>query len=335
MRKTERVDSRFTIHDSRFLLCGALLLAAQLAIGTCAAQAYPAKPIRFLVGFPPGGTNDILARALAPKLSEYLGQPVVIENRGGASTAIATELAARSAPDGYTILLNAAGHATNPALMKLNFDSIRDFAFITLVAESQNLLVLHPSVPARTVKELIAVSKRRPGEINYGSSGMGTTPHLSAELFQNMTGAKWVHIPYKGSGSGLTALLAGEISLYFANVPSVIRHVQAGKLRPIALSGPKRTAAVPGIPTVAESGLPGFEVTSWFGVSAPARTPRPIVDRLNGDIVRALNTPDLRERLLGMGADPVGNTPEQYTAFVQNEIVKWGKVIKAAGIKGE
>jgi len=335
MRKTERVDSRFTIHESRFLLCGALLLGAQLAAGTCAAQGYPTKPVRFLVGFPPGGTNDILARALAPKLSEYLGQPVVIENRGGASTAIATELAARSAPDGYTILLNAAGHATNPALMKLNFDSIRDFAFITLVAESQNLLVLHPSVPARTVKELIAVSKRRPGEINYGSSGMGTTPHLSAELFQNMTGAKWVHIPYKGSGIGLTALLAGEISLYFANVPSVIRHVQAGKLRPIALSGPKRTAAVPGIPTVAESGLPGFEVTSWFGVSAPARTPRPIVDRLNGDIVRALNTPDLRERLLGMGADPVGNTPEQYTAFVQNEIVKWGKVIKAAGIKGE
>jgi len=310
-------------------------LVLVFAAGTCAAQSYPAKPIRFLIGFPPGGTNDILARALAPKMSEYLGQPVVIENRAGASTAIATELAARSAPDGYTILLNAAGHATNPALMKLNFDPVRDFAFITLVAESQNLLVLHPSVPAQTVKELIAVSKKRPGEINYGSSGIGTTPHLSAQLFQYMTGAKWVHIPYKGSALGLTALLAGEISLYFANVPSVIRHVQAGKLRPIALSGPKRTAAAPGIPTVAESGLPGFEVTSWFGVSAPARTPRPIVDRLNGEIVRALNTPDLRERLLGMGADPVGNTPEQYTLFVQNEIAKWGKVIKAAGIKGE
>jgi tripartite-type tricarboxylate transporter receptor subunit TctC len=309
-----------------------------LFIGLChavVAQTYPVKPIRFLVGFPPGGTNDILARALAPKLSEYLGQPVVIENRAGASTAIATELAARSAPDGYTILLNAAGHAINPALMKLNFDSVRDFAFITLVAESQNLLVLHPSVPATTVKELIAVSKQRPGEINYGSSGIGTTPHLSAELFQYMTGAKWVHIPYKGSAIGLTALLAGEISLYFANVPSVIRHVQAGKLRPIALSGPKRTAAAPGIPTVAESGLPGFEVTSWFGISAPARTPRPIVDRLYGEIVRALNIPELRERLLGMGADPVGNTPEQYTLFVQNEIAKWGKVIKAAGIKSE
>jgi len=260
---------------------------------------------------------------------------VVIENRPGASTAIASELAARSAPDGYTILLNAAGHSTNPSLMKLPFDPVKDFAFVTLVAESQNLLVLHPSVPARTVKELIAVSKKRPGEINYGSSGMGTTPHLSAQLFQYMTGVKWVHIPYKGSAIGLTSTLAGEISLYFANIPAVIHHVQAGKLRPVALSGTKRTPAVPGIPTVAESGLPGFEVTSWFGIAAPARTPRPIVDRLNAETVRALGTPDLRERMLATGADPVGNTPEQYTAFVQNEIVKWGKVIKAAGIKGE
>jgi len=311
------------------------LIILLLASGACAAQAYPSKPIRFLVGFPPGGTNDILARALAPKLSEALGQPVVIENRGGASTAIATELAARSAPDGYTIVLNAPGHATNPALMKLSFDPVRDFAFITLLAESQNLLVVHPSLPVDSVKSLIAISKQRPGEINYGSSGIGTTPHLSAELFQYMTGARWVHIPYKGSGIGLSALLSGEVSLYFANVPAAIRHVQAGKLRPIALSGSKRTAAAPGIPTVAESGLPGFAVTSWFGVAAPAKTPRAVVDRLNSEIVRALNAPDLRERMQGMGADPVGNTPEQYTAFVQNEIAKWGKVIKAAGIKAE
>jgi len=325
--KTSGHRSRITGH--------AFAVALLLAAGACCAQAYPVKPIRFIVGFPPGGTNDILARALAPKMSEYLGQPVVIENRPGASTAIATELAARSAPDGYTILLNAAGHATNPALMKLPFDPVKDFAFITLVAESQNLLVLHPSVPATTVKELIAVSKKRPGVINYGSSGMGTTPHLSAQLFQYMTGVKWVHIPYKGSAIGLTATLAGEISLYFANIPAVFHHVQAGKLRPIALSGTKRTAAVPGIPTVAESGLPGFEVTSWFGIAAPARTPRPVVERLNAEIVRALGTPDLRERMVATGADPVGNTPEQYTSFVQNEIAKWGKVIKAAGIKGE
>ena len=308
----------------------ALMLAA-----TCFAQGYPARPIRFLIGFPPGGTNDILARARAPKLSEFLGQPVVIENRGGASTAMATELAARAAPDGYTIVLNAPGHATNPALIKLNFDPIKDFAFITLLAESQNLLVVHPSLPVTSVKSLIEVSKRRPGDINYGSSGMGTTPHMSAELFQFMTGARWTHVPYKGSGLGLTALVAGEISLYFANVPAAFGHVKAGRLRPIALSGTRRTPAAPGIPTIAESGLPGFAVTSWFGVAAPAKTPRSIVDRLNGEIVRALATPELRARMEGMGADPVGNTPEEYTRFVENEIAKWGKVIKFAGIKGE
>ena len=314
--------------------CRATLLVA-LAAGTCAAQSYPVKPIRLIVGFAPGGTSDVLARALAPKLTESLGQTVVVENRAGATTAIATELAARSAPDGYTILLNAPGHATNPALIRLAFDPIKDFAFITLVAESQNLLLVHPSLPVNSVKALIAISKKRRGDINYGTAGIGTTAHLSAELFQYMTGVKWVHVPYRGSGPGLVALLAGEVSLYFANMPAATPHVRAGKLRPIATSGPKRTPTAPGIPTVAESGVPGFAVTSWFGVAAPARTPRTIVDRLNSEIVRALNTPDLQERLQGMGADPVGNTPEQYTAFVQNEITKWSKVIKAAGIKVE
>ena len=313
----------------------AAVLLASLACYSFAQPAYPNKPIRFLVGFPPGGTNDIVARALAPKLSEYLGQSVVIDNRGGANTAIASEMFVRTPPDGYTIMLNAPGHATNPALLKLNFDSLRDFAFITLAAESQNLLVVHPSLPPRSVKELIAISKRHPGDINYGSSGIGTTVHLSAELFQYMTGVKWVHIPYKGGGPGLVALLAGEISLYFGNVPTVIQQVRAGKLRPIAVTGLKRSPAVPDIPTVAESGVPGYEVTTFYGVSAPAKTPRAIIDRLHGEIVRALRSPDLRERLQGLGADPVGNTPEQYTTFMQNEIAKWGKVIKAAGIKGE
>jgi tripartite-type tricarboxylate transporter receptor subunit TctC len=333
-RKSKVEKERQTRHRAATPAC-TLAVAMLLVAGSCVAQGYPAKPIRFLIGFPPGGTNDIVARMMAPKLSEQLGQQVVIENRGGASTAIATELAARSAPDGYTIVLNAPAHATNPSLIKLSFDSVKDFAFITLLVESQNLLVVHPSVPVDSVKALIALSKKRPGEINYGSSGSGTTPHLSAELFQLMTGARWLHIPYKGSGLGLTGLLSGEVSLYFANVPAAFRHVQAGRLRPIALSGTKRTAAAPGIPTVAEAGIPGFAVTSWFGVAAPAKTPRPIVQRLNGEMVRALNTPDLRERIQGMGADPVGNTPEEYTAFVQNEIAKWGKVIKAAGIKGE
>lgn len=299
------------------------------------AQSYPGKSIRFIVGFPPGGTNDIVARLVAPKLSEGLGQQVVVENRGGANTAIASELGARAAPDGHTLLMNAPGHATNPALIKLAFDPIRDFTFITQIAESQNLLVVHPSLPARTVKELIALSKKRPGEVNYGSSGIGTTVHLSAELFQFMTGIKWVHIPYKGGGPGLVALLAGEVSLYFGNVPTVVRQARAGKLRAIAVTGPKRSTAAPEIPTVAESGIPGFEVTSWYGMSAPAKTPRPVVERLHSEVVRALNAPDVRERLIGLGAAPVGSTPEQYAIFIQNEITKWGKVIKAAGIKAQ
>ena len=300
-----------------------------------AAQPYPNKPIRFLVGFPPGGTNDIVARALGQKLTESLGQSVVIENRGGANTAIATEVAARAAPDGYTIMLNAPGHATNPALMKLGFDPIKDFAFISLLAEAQNLVVAHPSFPPKSVRELIAFSKRRPGEINFASSGTGTTVHLSAELFQYMAGVKWVHIPYKGGGPAVIELIAGQTSLMFGNMPTVIQHVRSGKLRPLAVTGARRAPATPDIPTVAESGIPGFEVTTWFGVAAPAKTPRAIVERLNGEFVRALNSPDLRERLIAQGADPVGNTPEQYTAFIQNEIAKWARVIQAAGIKGE
>jgi tripartite-type tricarboxylate transporter receptor subunit TctC len=309
-------------------LCAASL--APLANG----QAYPSKPIRFIVGFPPGGTNDIVARILAPKLGEYLGQQVVVDNRGGANTAIASDLFVHTPPDGYTIMLNAPGHATNPALMKLAFDPIKDFAFITLVAESQNLLVVHPSLPAHSVKELIAISKKNPGKINYGSSGIGTTVHLSGELFQYMSGVKWVHLAYRGGGPGLIALLSGEIALYFGNVPTVIRQARDGKLRALAVTGAKRTPAAPDIPTVAESGIPGYEVTTFYGISAPAKTPRPIIDRLHADIVRAIKSPEVSERMLGLGAAPVGNTPEQYTAFIASEIAKWTKVINAAGIKG-
>ena len=312
-------------------IASSLLLLAM----TSFAQTDPTKPIRFLVGFPPGGTNDIVARVVAPKMSEYLGQQVVVENRGGANTAIATELAARAAPDGYTIVMNAPGHATNPALMKLNFDPIKDFAFITLLAEAQNLAVVHPSRPVPNVKELIALSKKYPGKINCGSSGPGTTVHLSAELFQYMTGVKWLHIPYKGGGPALVALLSGEVSLYFGNMPTVIRQARDGKLRAIAVTGAKRSPAAPDIPTVAESGVPGYEVTAFYGLAAPAKTPKPILDRLNIETVKALNAADVREKLQGLGADPVGNTQEQYAAFIQNEIAKWDKVIKAAGIKGE
>jgi tripartite-type tricarboxylate transporter receptor subunit TctC len=296
---------------------------------------YPSKPIRFLVGFTPGGTNDIVARALAIKLTESMGQTVVVENRPGANTAIATELCARAAPDGHTILINSQGHATNPALTKLSFDPVGDFAFISLLAEAQQLVVVHPSFPPKTVRELIAFSKQRAGQINYASSGTGTTIHLSAELFQYMTGIKWVHIPYKGGAPAVVDMLAGQTSLMFGSMPTVIQFARNGKLRAIAVTGAKRAPATPHIPTVAESGVPGYEVTAWYGVSAPAKTPPAIVERLNSEMLRALKLPDVREQLKSQGADPVGSTPAQYTAFMQNEISKWAKVIAAAGIKGE
>ncbi len=307
-----------------------------LASACAQAQTYPAKPIRFVVGFPPGGTNDLVARAIGQKLTEQMGQQFIIENRGGANTAIASEMFAKTAaPDGYTIMLNAPGHATNPAMMKLNFDSMRDFAFITIAAESVNLLVTHPSFPPRTVKEMIAFSKARPGQINYGSSGVGTTVHLSGALFEYMTGVKWVHIPYKGAGPALIEMLGGQFSLYFGNMPSVIGYARQGKLRGIAVTGSKRSSAAMDIPTVAESGIPGYEVTTWYGTSAPAKTPREIVDRLNSEILRALKSSDMQARFKDYGADAIGNTPEQATTYVQSEINKWGKVIKAAGLASQ
>ncbi len=311
--------------------CIALPLSGQFAY----AQApYPSKPIRFIVGFAPGATNDLVARLLGQKLTEQLGQTVVIENRGGANTAIAAAQFVRAAPDGYTLMLNSPGHITNPSLMKLDFDSVNDFAFITQLAESVNLLVVHPSLPAKSVKELIAISKQRPGQINYASSGTGSTVHLSAELIQFMTGVKWIHIPYKGGGLAMQELLAGQTSLMFPNLPTALQIARAGKLRALGTTGAKRAAAAPELPTVGET-VPGFEVTTMYGISAPAKTPRAIIDRLHFEIVRALNAPDLRPRLIEAGADPVGSTPEEYTAFIKSEIAKWAKVIGAAGIKGE
>ena len=311
----------------------ALLLGATAQASAQLPQGFPSRPVRFIVGFPPGGTNDIIARLLAQKLTEQSGVSYIVDNRPGANTAIASEAFVRSAPDGYTIMQVAPGHATNPAMLKLNFDPIKDFQFITVAAESQNLLVLHPSFPPKSVKELIAISKKRPGDINFGSSGIGTTVHLSAELFQYMTGVKWVHIPYKGAGPAMIEFFSGTFVLYFGNLPSVIQHARSGKLRGIAVTGAKRAAAAPEFPTVAESGVPGFEVTTWYGCAAPAKAPRAIVDYFNAEIVKALNAPDLKEKLVSQGADPVGNTPEQATAHVVNEINKWTKVIRGAGIK--
>ena len=288
---------------------GVSIVLLLLAPAVHAQAPYPSKPIRFIVGFAPGATNDLVARLLGQKLTEQLGQTVVVENRGGANTAIASAQFVRAAPDGYTLMLNSPGHLTNPSLMKLDFDSVNDFAFITQLAESVNLVIVHPSLPAKSIKELIAISKPRPGQINYASSGTGTTVHLSAELFQYMTGVKWVHIPYKGGGLALQELIAGQTSLSFLNLPTAINIARAGKLRALATTGAKRAGAAPELPTVAESGVPGFEVTTMYGISAPAKTPRVIIDRLHGEIVRALNSPDLRGKLIEAGADPVGSTP--------------------------
>ena len=246
----------------KLVVAAALLLGAAAQASAQLPPGFPSRPVRFVVGFPPAGTNDIIARLLAQKLTEQSGVTYVVENRPGANTAIASEMFVRSAPDGYTIMQVAPGHATNPAMLNLKFDPIKDFQFITVAAESQNLLVLHPSFPPRNVKELIALSKKRPGDINYGSSGIGTTVHLSAELFQYMTGVKWLHIPYKGAGPAMIEFMSGTFVLYFGNLPSVIQHARSGKLRGIAVTGAKRASAAPDVPTVAESGVPGFEVTT-------------------------------------------------------------------------
>ncbi len=299
------------------------------------AQTYPAKPVRLIVGFAPGGPNDIVARGLAQKLSEQTGQQFIVENRPGANTAVATELVSRAAPDGYNVMFVSPGHATNPSMMKLNFDSIRDFAFVTQVADAQNILVVHPSLPVRSVKELIAFARARPGEINYGSSGTGSTGHLSTELFQMMTGTKMMHVPYKGAGPALIELLAGQHVLYFGNIAGIIGYVRTNRMRALAVTGEKRSPSVPDIPTVIEAGLPGFVVTAFYGIALPAKAPRAIADRLNSEVVRALKSTDFNARLRDSGTEPVGSTPEQFTAFMQNEIAKWSKVIKASGIKGE
>lgn len=298
-------------------------------------QGYPTKPVRILVGAPPGGGADFIARGVAPKLQEAFGQSIVIENRGGANGAVATEVLARAAPDGYTIKVNTTGDAINPSLMKLSFDLMKDFAYIALAGESQNLLATHPSLPTHNVRELIALSKKNSGGVTYGSQGIGSSGHLSGELFQYMAGVKWVHVPYKGGAPALLDLLGGNITISFGNIPTMIQHVRAGKLRGLAVTGAKRTSAVPDIPTVAESGVPGYEVSNWFGFSAPARTPPEIVTRLNTELVRALNSPDLAAALKKGGTEPSTLTPAQYTSFIQNEYTKWNKVIVAAGIKGE
>ena len=313
----------------------ALAAAGTVATSATHAQTWPAKSVRFIVPAPAGSAPDFLSRILAQKLTEFWGQTVVIDNIVGASGHIGTERAAKSPPDGYTILFNTIGPiAVNISLFgKLPFDPVKDFTPITLVALTPNIVCLHPSLPAKNVKELIALAKSNPGKMHYGSGGPGTTQHLSGELFNVLGGVKIVHVSYKSSAQMTIDTIGGQIDLIFHNAPVVQPHVKSGKLRGIAVTSAKRLSSVPELPTMIEAGMPGFEVTAWFGLLAPTGTPQAVLSKIHADTVRALNTPDVREKFQTQAAEPGGNKPEEFAAFIQSEITKWAKVIKASGAK--
>jgi tripartite-type tricarboxylate transporter receptor subunit TctC len=316
------------------LLLSAAVLAAVPAIGL--AQAWPTRPVRMVVPFAPGGNTDIIARVIAPRMTESLGQQVLIENRGGAGGVIGTEIVARAAPDGYTLLMVSAGHVINPAMVrKLPFDAVKDFQPISLVADVPTALIVHPSLPVRNVKELIALGRKRPDQVTYSTAGRGTVGHLSGELLSAAAKVRFVHVPYKGAAPALVDLISGQVEFQFASLPAVVQFVRAGKVRLIAQTGVKRSGAAPDVPTMEESGLPGFVVSSGFGILAPAGTPRPIVDRVHAAIRAALASPDVRKVFAEQGADPVGSTPEEYDAFNRTEIARWQKAARDANIQPE
>ena len=319
-------------------LARGLLAAAALAaypFGPAVAQNYPVKPVRIVVPFAPGGPNDILARVIAQKLTESWGQQVIVENRAGGGTVIGTEIVAKSPPDGHNLLMVSTSHTTNPTLVKkLPFDTLRDLAPVILVANSANVLLAHPSLPARSVKELIAVAKDRPNQVAYGSGGNGTSTHLSGEMLCQMGRVKMVHVPYKGAGPANIALISGEITWMFGNAIPSVPHIKSGRLRALAVTGKQPIPALPGVPTAAAT-LPGFEANSWYGVSAQGGTPKDVIAKVNQDIGRVLGSSDMRQRLEAEGAEAGGGSPEEFGRFFREEIDKWAKVIKAAGIKLE
>jgi tripartite-type tricarboxylate transporter receptor subunit TctC len=300
------------------------------------AQAYPTRPVRLVVGFTPGGGVDINARLLGSKLSELLGQSVIVDNRPGAGTNIANELVAKSAPDGHTLLVASPAVAINMALYKnLPYDTLRDFVAVSIFSESPNILVVNSSSPAKSMSELIALARAKPGILNYSSAGTGTTQHLAGELLKLRTGTNIVHVPYKGSAPSLTALIAGDVDLSFANVPAILQHVKSGRLRPLASTGTRRSELMPDVPTMQEVGLTGVEMTVWYGVLAPAATPRDIVNKLSEAINKAARSPDIKQRLLDQGAEPVGNTPSEFDKILREEVAKWSEVIRTSGIQVE
>ena len=298
------------------------------------AQSYPTRPIRFIVPFTPGGGNDTIARLIGQKLTAATGQQVIIDNRPGAGGAIGAEAAAKSAADGYTIFLaGVATHGINPNLRKkLSYDPVKDFDAVSLIASAPLLVVVHPSLPIRSVKELIALAKAKPGQINYASNGAGGSSHMAVELFKMTTGTNLVHIPYKGLAPALTELLSGEVQVMFSSAVAMLPQVKSGRLRAIAMTGAKRSPAIPDIPTVAEAGVPGYETGSWYGIVAPAGTPKPAIDRLSKEVVAIVHSPDITKRLSDEAIIPVGSTPEEFATHIRKELARWAKVIKQSGI---
>jgi tripartite-type tricarboxylate transporter receptor subunit TctC len=314
----------------------AIAMSSALAAPVIAAETkYPTRPIRFVVGFLPGGPSDTIARVVSVKLGESLGQPVIVENRAGAGGNVSADIVAGANPDGHTILLGTGGPLVIAAILgqKVQFDADRDFAPVSTLGGSMSILAAHPSLPANNVKELIALAKAQPGQINYASSGVGAANHLAAELLTSVAGIKLTHVPYKGSGAALPALISGEVKLGFGPILPAIPHVKTGRLKALGVSGLQRATAAPDIPTIAEQGFPGFQVDSWYGVFVPAKTPKPIIAQLNRELNRIMALPDVKERLSRDGVDPAGSTPEALNAIVQREKKVWAKVIRDANIK--
>ena len=301
------------------------------------AQAYPAKAVRIVVPFPPGGTSDILARTIGPRLSAEWGQPVIVDNRPGAAGNIAAEHVARSPGDGYTLFITTVGiHAIHPSLYsKLPFDAIRDFTPVTNLVMLPTVLTVHPSIPVRTVKDLIALAKKRPGDLHYSSAGSGSQPHLTAELFKTMAGVNLLHVPYKGAAQQLTDLVAGHVALTFATAPSAVPFIKSGQMRAIGVSSAKRASALPEVPTIAEGGVPGYEAVGWNGMVAPANLPAPVLEKVHATVVKVFQNPEVTGRMTALAADPVTTTPAEFGAYIKAEIGKWAKVVKATGAKAE
>ncbi len=319
------------VRISAAAFCG--FLAAGVA---CAQSSYPHKPIRIVVPVAAGGGTDYTARLIGQKLSEAWGQSVIVDNRPGAAGNLGVEIVSKAQPDGYTLVMPITSFPINPSLYaRLPFDTVKDFAPIVLAASAPLLLVVNPGVPAQSVKDLVALAKAKPGAMNYANSGSGTTAHLASEMFKRMAGVEIVNVPYKGGGPAVIDLIAGQVQIFFATIPAALQQVKAGKLRALAVTSSKRVPELADMPTVAESGLPGFEVVGWFGLFAPAGTPQPVIGRLNAEIVRILNVPESRERLSGHGLIPGGGTPQELGQFLQAEIAKWGKLIKETGIRAE